>query len=166
MSTNVALITGGAKGIGRGIGLDLAARQWKVAFCYRTSEAAAKDTAAAIIERGGQALSVRLQPRRAVGTGPAVEASAKGTAVPPPGSATATDPGSWPFSSFSSRASHAARSWPGKASNSFSMSPNVGVPRAGLPEVHSPFHRPIFPVRPERPPQRASAEEGPCVLAQ
>ena len=59
MSTNVALITGGAKGIGRGIALDLAARHWKVAFCYRTSEAEAKDTAAAILERGGEPLSVR-----------------------------------------------------------------------------------------------------------
>jgi 3-oxoacyl-[acyl-carrier protein] reductase len=59
MSANVALITGGARGIGRGIALDLGARHWKVAFCYRTSEADAKDTAAAIIERGGQALSIR-----------------------------------------------------------------------------------------------------------
>jgi 3-oxoacyl-[acyl-carrier protein] reductase len=59
MSAKIALITGGAKGIGRGIALDLAAKNWKVAFCYRTSEAAAKDTAAAIIERGGDALPVR-----------------------------------------------------------------------------------------------------------
>jgi 3-oxoacyl-[acyl-carrier protein] reductase len=59
MSDNVALITGGAKGIGRGIALDLAARHWKIALCYRSSEAAAKDTAAAIVERGGQALSLR-----------------------------------------------------------------------------------------------------------
>lgn len=59
MTTNVALITGGAKGIGRGIALDLAAKQWRIAFCYRTSEAAAKDTAAAIVERGGQALPIR-----------------------------------------------------------------------------------------------------------
>src|SRR6185503_20173218 len=59
MSTNVALITGGAKGIGRGLALDLAAQHWKIAFCYRNSEAAAKDTAAAIVERGGQALPIR-----------------------------------------------------------------------------------------------------------
>src|SRR6186713_1247117 len=59
MEANIALITGGAKGIGRGIALDLAAKHWKIAFCYRTSEAAAKDTAAAIVERGGQALPIR-----------------------------------------------------------------------------------------------------------
>jgi 3-oxoacyl-[acyl-carrier protein] reductase len=59
MSDNVALITGGAKGIGRGIALDLAAGQWKVAFCYRTSEAEAGSTAQAIMERGGEALALR-----------------------------------------------------------------------------------------------------------
>ncbi len=59
MSTPVALITGGAKGIGRGIALDLAAKHWKIAFCYRTSEAEAQKTAAAITEHGGQALAIR-----------------------------------------------------------------------------------------------------------
>jgi 3-oxoacyl-[acyl-carrier protein] reductase len=59
MSHNIALVTGGAKGIGRGIALDLAAREWKIAFCYRSSEAAAKETAEAIVKRGGQALSIR-----------------------------------------------------------------------------------------------------------
>lgn len=59
MSERVALITGGARGIGRGLALDLASQHWKVAFCYRTSEADAQKTALAITERGGQALAVR-----------------------------------------------------------------------------------------------------------
>lgn len=54
-----ALITGGARGIGRAIGLDLAARGVNVAFCYRTSEAAARETEAAIGAKGARALSVR-----------------------------------------------------------------------------------------------------------
>lgn len=37
MENQVALITGGAKGIGRAVALDLAARGWRVAICYRTS---------------------------------------------------------------------------------------------------------------------------------
>lgn len=59
MNTRVALITGGAKGIGRGIALDLASQHWKIAICYRTSEAEAQKTALAITERGGQALAIR-----------------------------------------------------------------------------------------------------------
>ncbi len=59
MSTKVALITGGAKGIGRGLALDLATQKWNIAFCYRTSDAEAEKTAAAITERGGQARAIR-----------------------------------------------------------------------------------------------------------
>ena len=59
MPNKVALITGGAKGIGRAIALDLAAQQWSVAICYRTSEAAADETGAAIMARGGQAFALQ-----------------------------------------------------------------------------------------------------------
>lgn len=59
MDQPVALITGGAKGIGRGIALDLAARHWRIALCYRTSEAEANATAQDIIARGGRSLAIR-----------------------------------------------------------------------------------------------------------
>jgi 3-oxoacyl-[acyl-carrier protein] reductase len=52
----VALITGGAKGIGRGIALDLAAQRWSVAICYRSSDEAAAATRSDITARGGRAL--------------------------------------------------------------------------------------------------------------
>ncbi|MEW6543056.1 MAG: SDR family oxidoreductase [Nitrospirota bacterium] len=59
MNERVALITGGARGIGRAIALDLAARHWAVAVCYRSSEKDAAETSKAITERGGKALAVR-----------------------------------------------------------------------------------------------------------
>ena len=59
MDQPVALITGGAKGIGRGIALDLAARHWRIALCYRTSEAEANATAEDIMARGGRSLAIR-----------------------------------------------------------------------------------------------------------
>lgn len=59
MTEQVALVTGGAKGIGRGIALDLASRGWNIAFCYRTSEAEAKTTAQDITQQGGRALALQ-----------------------------------------------------------------------------------------------------------
>lgn len=59
MEPKVALITGGARGIGRGIALDLAAQGWAIAICYRTSERDAEATTKAVIERGGQGIAVR-----------------------------------------------------------------------------------------------------------
>ena len=59
MSQSVALITGGAKGIGRAIGLDLAARGWAIGICYRTSEQPAEQTRKDIEARGGAALAIR-----------------------------------------------------------------------------------------------------------
>ena len=59
MEERVALITGGAKGIGRAIGLDLAARGWRVAICYRTSIADAKATWDALRKLGVDALAER-----------------------------------------------------------------------------------------------------------
>jgi len=59
VNTPVAVITGGARGIGRAIALDLAAQKWRVAICYRTSEKDATDTAREIAARGGEPLAVR-----------------------------------------------------------------------------------------------------------
>jgi 3-oxoacyl-[acyl-carrier protein] reductase len=59
VNTPVALITGGARGIGRAVALDLATRHWRVAICYRTSEQAAAATARDIAARGGQPLALR-----------------------------------------------------------------------------------------------------------
>jgi len=59
VNTPVTVITGGARGIGRAIALDLAAQKWRVAVCYRTSEKDATDTARDIAARGGEPLAVR-----------------------------------------------------------------------------------------------------------
>lgn len=59
MADRVALITGGAKGIGRAVGIRLAEGGWAVAFCYRTSAEAAEETAHLIEQHGGRALPVR-----------------------------------------------------------------------------------------------------------
>lgn len=59
MNTPVAVITGGARGIGRAVALDLADRKWRVAICYRTSEHEANDTARDISARGGEPLAIR-----------------------------------------------------------------------------------------------------------
>jgi 3-oxoacyl-[acyl-carrier protein] reductase len=55
----VALITGGARGIGRAIALDLAASGWDVGLCYRTSAADAASACAEIEARGARALGVQ-----------------------------------------------------------------------------------------------------------
>jgi len=65
MADRVALIPGGAKGIGRQIGLRLAERGWAVALCYRTSDAAAEETRRAIEAQGASALALRADVSRA-----------------------------------------------------------------------------------------------------
>jgi 3-oxoacyl-[acyl-carrier protein] reductase len=56
MERRVALVTGGAKGIGRAAALRLADEGWSVAFCWRTSGDAAEETAAALTARGAEVL--------------------------------------------------------------------------------------------------------------
>jgi 3-oxoacyl-[acyl-carrier protein] reductase len=54
-----ALITGGARGIGRAIALDLAQRGHDVAVCYRTSAADGASLVDEVNERGRRALAVQ-----------------------------------------------------------------------------------------------------------
>lgn len=62
--TRTAVVTGGARGIGRQVALDLAADGWAVAICYRTSAEAAEQTRRDIAERGAEALAVRADVSR------------------------------------------------------------------------------------------------------
>jgi 3-oxoacyl-[acyl-carrier protein] reductase len=58
-SPKVLLITGGAKGIGRAVGLAFAAAGWDIAFCYRSSDQEARDTAMLLKKSGGRVLAER-----------------------------------------------------------------------------------------------------------
>jgi 3-oxoacyl-[acyl-carrier protein] reductase len=59
MSEKVALITGGAKGIGREIALALADRGWSVAVCYRKSKKEAAETVKDIESRGARGMQYK-----------------------------------------------------------------------------------------------------------
>jgi 3-oxoacyl-[acyl-carrier protein] reductase len=59
MQDRVALITGGAKGIGRAIAQDLAEGGWSVGICYRKSASEAEAVAEAIRRLGARVLSER-----------------------------------------------------------------------------------------------------------
>lgn len=58
MEQRVALISGGARGIGRAISLALADKGWSIATCYRKSEEHAQELNAALKEKGRQAMTV------------------------------------------------------------------------------------------------------------
>lgn len=55
----VALITGGARGIGRGIALDLAEHDWSVAICYRTSAVEAEEVIDRVKAKGRRGLALQ-----------------------------------------------------------------------------------------------------------
>ncbi len=59
MSERVALITGGARGIGRGVALDLAKEGWSIAICYRTSQRDAEEVKHTIDGLGAKALAIQ-----------------------------------------------------------------------------------------------------------
>lgn len=65
MTGRVALITGGAKGIGRAVALDLATRGWSVAICYRTSAAEAEEVRAAVERHGVKGLALQCDVSQA-----------------------------------------------------------------------------------------------------
>ena len=58
-TNKVALITGGARGIGRSIALSLAERGWSVAVCYRTSAQEGEEIQSSVKELGGRGMAVR-----------------------------------------------------------------------------------------------------------
>jgi 3-oxoacyl-[acyl-carrier protein] reductase len=58
MADRVALITGGARGIGRAVALDLADHGWSVAICYRTSVREATEVIEAARQKNVGALAI------------------------------------------------------------------------------------------------------------
>jgi len=52
MRERVAVITGGARGIGRALALSLAEQGWSIAICYRASHQAAQETMATLADMG------------------------------------------------------------------------------------------------------------------
>ena len=59
LANKVAVVTGGSRGIGRGIALKLASEGAKVVVNYRVNSAAADEVVAFIREQGGEAISVQ-----------------------------------------------------------------------------------------------------------
>lgn len=56
---SVAIITGGSRGIGRVVALNLAKEGYNITFCYTSNEAAAQETVAEIEKTGVKALAVK-----------------------------------------------------------------------------------------------------------
>lgn len=69
LSSKVALVTGGSRGIGRAIGEALAGQGAHVVLGYASGEAAAREAVEAIVAKGGKAEAVRID----VADGPAAE---------------------------------------------------------------------------------------------
>jgi 3-oxoacyl-[acyl-carrier protein] reductase len=58
-SGQVAIVTGGSRGIGRAVVCDLARRGARVLFCYRQRDEAAEETVALVREACGEAVAMR-----------------------------------------------------------------------------------------------------------
>ena len=65
MDNKVALITGGAKGIGRAVALDLAKQGWKVAICYRTSALEATEVIDGVKQTGSSGMALQCDVSKA-----------------------------------------------------------------------------------------------------
>ncbi len=59
MSDRVALITGGARGIGKAVALDLAKQSWSVAICHRSSAKEAAEVIEDVKQRGARGLAIQ-----------------------------------------------------------------------------------------------------------
>ncbi len=59
MPSKTAIVTGGSRGIGRGIAQGLAAEGWNVVINYNSNSAAAEEAAALVEAAGGRALTVQ-----------------------------------------------------------------------------------------------------------
>ncbi len=72
LAGRVALVTGGSRGIGRAICVDLAEHGADVAFTYRSDAEGAKTTATAVEEAGARALALQADGADAAAPGKAV----------------------------------------------------------------------------------------------
>ncbi|MPZ77641.1 MAG: SDR family oxidoreductase [Deltaproteobacteria bacterium] len=59
MNNRIALITGGARGIGRAVALDMASRGWSIAICYRTSAKEAEDVMESVRHQGAAGMAIQ-----------------------------------------------------------------------------------------------------------
>jgi 3-oxoacyl-[acyl-carrier protein] reductase len=77
-----ALVTGGARGIGRAIALDLATRGYDIGVCYRASESDAESLVDEVKKRGRRALAVRADVGDAAQVDALFDAMKKGLDAP------------------------------------------------------------------------------------
>ena len=79
MSPKSALVTGGSRGIGRAIVLELAQRGWVVTFSYRSDRASAQNTVSACQTQTGSALAVQADTGSGADRQKLIEAALKPT---------------------------------------------------------------------------------------